>query len=143
MNTNAENLLKKAVKFFFTSGIGFVLDFCSYTYMTQKMDLGVLHANFISSLIGATFVFFVSTHKIFNSQKSRLPLPMKYFAYIVYQLLLISLVSLLGEQINLLIHAHFQCDLLLRYSKLMCKVVITPVTMTCNFLVMRFLSERI
>ena len=143
MDSKAASLLKKAVKFFFTSGIGFIMDFTAYTIMTQVFEFSVMRANFLSSLIGATFVFIVSTHKIFEKSRSALPLPVKYGAYIIYQLVLIFLVSELGDFLNGLIHTHFEFELLLRYSKLVCKVLITPLTMTCNFFVMRFISERI
>ena len=143
MKTDSEELCKKAVKFFFTSGIGFILDFCAYTFMTQVMNFDVLWANFLSSLIGATFAFFVSTYKIFDKKNSHIPVYVKYIAYIVYQLILISLVSILCRYINALIINYFEWKLLIRYSKLASKVIITPVTMTCNFFVMHFFSEKI
>ncbi len=143
MEEKTVSLLKKAIKFFFTSGIGFIMDLTAYTIMTQVFDLSVMRANFFSSMIGSTFVFIVSTHKIFENGRSALPLPAKYGAYVIYQLLLIFLASELGDFINGLIHTHFEFELLLRYSKLVCKVLITPLTMTCNFFVMRFISERI
>ena len=57
--------LDKIIKFVLTSGIGFVLDFISYFMMTQLINISVVYANFTSSIIGATFVFIVSTRKIF------------------------------------------------------------------------------
>ena len=143
MKESTENLLRKAVRFLFTSGIGFILDFIAYTLLTQLLDFSVLKANFISSLIGATFVFIVSTHKIFESSNSQVSIYLKYAAYILYQLLLIYLVSLLGEAINTFIIGHISFRLIVRSSKLICKVLITPITMTCNFFVMRYVSEKI
>lgn len=143
MKESTENLLRKAVRFLFTSGIGFILDFIAYTLLTQLLDFSVLKANFLSSLIGATFVFIVSTHKIFESSNSQVSIYLKYVAYILYQLLLIYLVSLLGEAINTFIIGHISFRLIVRFSKLICKVLITPITMTCNFFVMRYVSEKI
>ena len=57
--------LDKIIKFVLTSGIGFLLDFISYFMMTQLINISVVYANFTSSIIGATFVFIVSTRKIF------------------------------------------------------------------------------
>ncbi|MCH5207642.1 MAG: GtrA family protein [Oscillospiraceae bacterium] len=143
MDEKKDSFWKKFIKFFFTSGIGFIMDFVTYTILTQLMNFEVLYANCISSIIGAVFVFFVSTHKIFEKGKGILPMPAKYAVYIVYQLLLIFLVSKLGEFINELIITYINVDLILQYSKLVCKVLITPVIMVCNFLVVRFIAEKI
>ncbi|WP_419561729.1 GtrA family protein, partial [Ruminococcus sp.] len=65
--------LDKIIKFVLTSGIGFVLDFISYFMMTQLINISVVYANFTSSIIGATFVFIVSTRKIFIHDDSKIP----------------------------------------------------------------------
>lgn len=81
--------LDKIIKFVLTSGIGFVLDFISYFMMTQLINISVVYANFTSSIIGATFVFIVSTRKIFIHDNSKIPLMCKYILYIMYLLLTI------------------------------------------------------
>ena len=139
----ADGIIKKAIKFFLTSGLGFIFDFCAYTVMTQVLGFGVLQANFISSIIGASFVFVVSTHKIFDKGKSSLPIWAKYLIYVIYQLILIYLISKLGEWVNDIIYTNIPFDLVRSYSKLLSKILITPITMTCNFFVMRYLSERL
>ena len=143
MNEAAKSLLKKALKFVFTSGIGFILDFCVYAVLTQLAGFKVMQANFISSMLGATFVFIVSTRKIFENSKKALPLPVKYGAYIAYQLVLIFAASWLGERIDVLINTYVDIWFILEYSKLASKILIVPFTITCNFFVMRFISERI
>ena len=70
--------LDKIIKFVLTSGIGFVLDFISYFMMTQLINISVVYANFTSSIIGATFVFIVSTRKIFIHDNSKIPLMCNY-----------------------------------------------------------------
>ena len=79
--------LDKIIKFVLTSGIGFLLDFISYFMMTQLINISVVYANFTSSIIGATFVFIVSTRKIFIHDNSKIPLMCKYILYIICQLL--------------------------------------------------------
>ena len=143
MSESLKELIKKAVRFFFTSGLGFLMDFSVYTLLTVKAGFGVMPANCISSLVGASFVFIVSTSRIFEKKEGGLPLPVKYALYIIYQLVLIFCVSWLGARINEGINDIFTAALILRYSKLLSKVVITPFTMVCNFIVTRTITEKI
>lgn len=92
--------LDKIIKFVLTSGIGFLLDFISYFMMTQLINISVVYANFTSSIIGATFVFIVSTRKIFIHDNSKIPLMCKYILYIMYQLIMITVASLLISYVN-------------------------------------------
>ena len=143
MSESLKDLIRKAVKFFFTSGLGFLMDFSVYTLLTVKFGLGVMPANCMSSLVGASFVFIVSTSRIFEKKEGGLPLYAKYIVYILYQLTLIFFVSWLGSRINSGIHSIFTAELILKYSKLLSKVVITPFTMICNFLVTKTITEKI
>ena len=63
--------------------------------------------------------------------------------YVIYQLVLIFLVSYLGDMLDSFLVLHPDWGIIYDYHKLACKVIITPITMTCNFLVMRSLSEKI
>lgn len=143
MKDSTRSLLNKIWKFLITSGIGFILDFITFTILSQVLGMRVLYANYLSSLVGATFAFIVSTHKIFDTNRTRIPLWAKYLMYIIYQLVLIFLVSYLGDMLDSFIVLHPDWGLIYNYHKLACKVIITPITMTCNFLVMRSLSEKI
>ncbi len=143
MKRDWSDLLKKALQFFLTSGLGFLMDFAVYIILTQCLDRNVMTANCFSSLVGASFVFAVSTHRIFVKKENGLPLYIKYILYIIYQLVLIFLVSAAGEWLDSVIHYLFAAELILTYSKLICKIIITPVTMTCNFFVTRFITEKI
>ena len=88
-------LLKQIVKFVGISGIGWLLDFFTYTSLSFCSHNIVIN-NIISSWIGVTFVFIFATRKVFKNN-SRISLKKKYAIYLAYQLILIYLISkLLG-----------------------------------------------
>ena len=60
-------LIKQAFKFFGISGIGWLIDFLIYTILTSVLKINVDVSNMISSLVGVSFVFLVSTRKIFQT----------------------------------------------------------------------------
>ena len=143
MNPSISISIKKFLHFLFTSGIGFIMDFTVYFLLTQKIEFEVFTANCISSLVGASFVFVVSTHKIFSLKEKGLPVWCKYLMYILYQMLLIFVVSLIGGKVNYLIESVFTNEIIVKYSKLISKVMITPITVFCNFIVSSIITEKI
>ncbi len=134
-------LLKQAVEFVGLSGIGWILDFCVYTILGLISDNLVLN-NFISSWVGVTFVFIFATRKVFRNN-SRIPLKWKYLIYIAYQILLIFLVSILLGKIDGLITEYITVGIILKFSYIISKIIITPITMVLNFFVMKGLIEKI
>ena len=136
-----KRLAAKFVQFFLISGLGWILDFSVYTVLTALFSCSVLAANYLSSLPAITFVFFVSTRKTFVCRRDGLSMRGKYVAYVVYQLVLVSLVSFLGQWLFqqlaplLTMLSPAQCKLLI-------KVCITPITMICNFFVLRQIAEK-
>ena len=135
------NLLKQAVGFVGLSGIGWILDFCTYTVLGFLSENLVLN-NFISSWVGVTFVFIFATRKIFMNN-SRIPLKWKYLIYIAYQFVLIFLVSILLGKIDGLIMEYVTVEMILKFSFIISKIIITPITMILNFFVMKGLIEKI
>ena len=95
----------------------------------------------ISSLVGASFVFVFSTRFVFRNNH-RIPLIWKYCVYIVYQLILIVLISLLLSRINALICACAPA-FIAAFSAVLSKIIVTPITMTLNFFVMKLAIEKI
>ena len=136
-----KNLLKQAVGFVGLSGIGWILDFCTYTVLGFLSENLVLN-NFISSWVGVTFVFIFATRKIFMNN-SRIPLKWKYLIYIAYQFVLIFLVSILLGKIDGLITEYVAVGIILKFSFIISKIIITPITMVLNFFVMKGLIEKI
>ena len=134
------NLISKFFRFIGVSGIGWILDFVIYTLLTGVAHLPVALSNYISTVPAITLVFFVSPRKLFLCRPDGLSLRAKYMLYVIYQLLLVTTVSFLAQWM-----AGF-LPLLLPFlsgvAKLAAKVLITPVTMVCNFFVLKYLAEK-
>lgn len=162
-------VLIQALKFFGISGIGWLIDFSVFAILHKfvgeslVLNLGVLKldaCNMISMLCGVTFVFFVSTRKTFNVNLKRFSLKKKYLLYICYQLVMMVISSLIvGGFINLFTGLDgatafsasgvFDGNVLQKVvlfvlkPEISAKICVTPITMICNFLFMKFLSEKV
>ena len=134
-------LLRQALRFVGLSGIGWLMDFTVYTLLSLHMtDLALV--NVLSSLVGASFVFAFSTRFVFRDSH-RIPLALKYAIYIVYQLLLIFLISKLLAWVAAGIALYAPWELLRRFSAILAKILVTPITMTVNFFVMKAVIEKL
>lgn len=134
------NLISKFFRFIGVSGIGWVMDFVIYTLLTGAARLPVALSNYLSSLPAITFVFFVSTRKLFLCRPDGLSLRVKYVLYVVYQLLLVTGVSFLAQWLAVVAPLLF--PFLSGFAKLAAKILITPITMVCNFFVLKYLAEK-
>ena len=137
-----KKLLNQALRFVGISGIGWLLDFTVFNVLNiwfPRVDVN----NVISSLVGVCFVFTVSTRKTFIQKENGIPLKWKFVVYVLYQLLLIFAVSFILAKINVLLLSALEGTALTGFSALFSKIIITPLTMVCNFIVMKLLIERI
>ena len=132
--------MNKAIKFVIVSGIGFIIDFIIYTTLVSLTAINVNIANMISSLIGVTYVFIISTRKIFENNKNNIPLKYKYIIYVIYQIILILLASYCVLLLkNLFININI--DIISKFSKILAKMFITPFTLTINYFAMKKLTK--
>ncbi len=136
-----KKLLLQALKFVGLSGIGWVLDFGTFVVLGFFFANSVVN-NFISSWVGVTFVFIFATRKIFVND-SRIPLGAKYVIYLVYQLILILLISKLLGEIDSFIAVHATIGIIVKLSSILAKIIVTPITMTLNFFVMKGVIEKL
>ena len=136
-----KRLLTQALRFFGLSGIGWLLDFGTYTLLGFASPNLVLN-NIISSWIGVTFVFLTATKKVFQND-SRIPLKAKYVIYLVYQCVLIYLISKLLGWVNAVLLANISWKFVQHFSTVIAKIVVTPITMILNFLVMKEIIEKL
>lgn len=136
-----KRLLLQAVKFIGSSGIGWLLDFCTYTALGFASSNLVLN-NVVSSWVGVTFVFIFATRRVFQNN-SRISLKWKYLIYILYQCILIYFISKLLNVINGAIVANITVALIQRFSSIIAKLLVTPITMVLNFLVMKGVIEKL
>ena len=140
---NLKKILKQFINFLFLSGIGWLIDFTLYLLFSNIFNLKIIYSNILSSIPAVTFVFFISTRKIFSKNNSRISLKEKYLIYFLYQLILILLISLLAQYLYLLSLKNISMNVELKLLKIIIKILITPITMLINFIVMKFLIEKL
>ncbi|MGM9534388.1 MAG: GtrA family protein [Intestinibacter sp.] len=138
-----ENIRESAIKFVFTSGIGWILDFGIYIILSKYFGWEVLYANFCSAIPSISFVFIVSTSKIFKNKKTKVSLSCKYLIYFTYQMVLILSVSYIGQVLYGVFINLVKIPFILAYLKIFIKIIITPITLILNFLFMNILIEKI
>ena len=140
-----KKLLIQIAKFLAVSGTGWVIDFGVFLMLTSFLQFNVAYANMISCIPSLTFVFLVSTHKVFARSRTNVPLYAKYIIYFAYQMVMVFCVSWLGQWLYDAVAATqlMNIALIAANLKLLCKICITPITMTINFCVMKVLSEKL
>lgn len=135
-----KKLIIQFFKFLLISGTGWLIDTTIYTILTIILKYNVIFSNILSSIPAITFVFFVSTRKIFLTHIGKFSLKQKYLIYILYQIILITTVSIIGQILyNISENLLSNKELL----KIIIKLTITPITMITNFFVMKFLAEKL
>lgn len=134
-------MIKQAIKFVGISGIGWIIDFIIYNILSLIVNLNISTSNLISSCIGVSFVFIISTRKLFIN-KSKINLKFKYIIYLFYQLLLIFISSKLIVFLKVII---LEFNILNNNDliNILVKLLITPFTLIINYFVMKILIEKI
>ena len=139
------SVFSQIVRFVGISGIGWLIDVSVFSLL-GLWSANLFFNNVISSFCGLTFVFVFATKKVFRS-RSVVPLWGKYVLYVAYQCVLIYFVSCLLAQLDVFLGtAAGQYELvhgLKGMTALLAKVLVTPVTMICNFIVMKLVVERL
>ena len=133
-------LLKQGIAFVGISGIGWIMDFVIFNLLNLRSSYVAVN-NMISSLVAVCFVFCVSTRKTFVQKDGGIPLKVKFVIYILYQIILILLVSQLLAIIAAGLYQTFSGSIIGNFSAMAAKIIVTPVTMCLNFLVMKLLIE--
>lgn len=131
------SFLRPFLGFVLVSGVGWLLDFCSFLGMTIVLDIRPSISNFFSSLAGIIYVWFVSLRRVFNNEycsKSHF-LPI-YLGYQGISILLYSLaigVIAASNQILLLE------GLIGLTPDVTAKILLTPINLLTNFSFMHML----
>lgn len=135
-----KKLIIQASSFFGISGIGWIMDMCIYTILLIAGVYATI-SNIFSSLVAVTFVYLVSTKKLFANKKS-ISIRKKYIIYVLYQVFIILLSSVvIGWLVEVLLSSNIK--IFLDYAKSLSKIFITPFTMVTNFIFMKFLIEKV
>ena len=136
-----KKLFSQFIKFLFISGIGWLIDFCLYIILTTKFNLEIFYGNIFSSIPAISYVFLISTNKIVTkSHRKNLTIIQKYIIYFIYQLLLIFFISIVAQNLYILVREY---NLNFKMMKIIIKILVTPVTMTINFFVIKYLAEKL
>ena len=134
-------MVRQIAQFIGISGIGWLLDFAVFNLLCL-FSQNLLVNNFFSSFVGVSFVFAFATRRVFVNNH-HVPLIWKYGCYLFYQVILIYLVSVLLEYLNGYIMGYVVQLGILSMAPAISKIMITPVTMVCNFVVMKGLIEKL
>jgi len=136
---SARDTLKLFIGFVLVSGVGWLLDLLSYTGLTHAAGLPAGYANFMSSMVGVTYVWIVALNRLFGKggygRSVFLPI---YWGY--------QAVSILGYSIliSLAVPAEFTLWLsqLSHLSPaLVAKILLTAPNLMTNFVFMSFLTK--
>jgi putative flippase GtrA len=137
-------VMKQGLSFVLVSGVGFMLDFTVYFFITNFIEIKLSYANMISAIPAVTYVFFMSTRKIFSNKKSQISIGYKYLIYFIYQIILVTLVSMFAQILYDKFYEFVTRWTIIEYNfKIIIKCFITPITMICNFFAMKILCEKI
>lgn len=134
-------MFNQMLKFFGVSVLGWIIDFSIYNLLIFLFDINIVLINIISSLIGVTFIFIFSTRKIFINN-GKIDIGFKYIIYIFYQVVLILFVSRLLPILKDFLLS-FDNSVITNYSNAIAKVMVTPITASVNFIVMKSVIEKL
>ena len=134
-------LFKQILGFLGFSGIGWILDFITYTTLAL-LSINLFFCNIMGAVIGISFVFVFSTRYLFKDN-GRLPLFAKYIIYIIYEITLVCLVSKLLVLVNIFVISNLHFAFVKEFSIVFSKMFVTPITMVMNFIAMKYLIEKI
>ncbi|QNQ61398.1 GtrA family protein [Brucella sp. 6810] len=131
--------MKLFLGFVLISGVGWLLDMASYAGLSQLFTVPPAYANFISSMVGVTYVWIVALNRLFNRREygRSIYLPI-YWGYQEISILaysaLISFVA--ASAFNSKIGQIFEMP-----SALVAKLIITGPNLITNFIFMSFLTK--
>lgn len=112
------------------SGIGWMLDFGSFTILAEIFAVPGFAANFLSSYVGVTFVYFASLKLVFSRSGARQSMFLAF--YWGFQFVSIVLYSQILQALAAALIA-------LPFHQLAAKIVITPFNLVSNFFFMKLL----
>lgn len=131
--------MKLFLGFVLISGVGWVLDIASYAGLSQFFAITPSYSNFISSMVGVTYVWIVALNRIFDRREYRqsIYLPI-YWGYQALSILVYSaLIAIVAaSDFNLKIGLMFHIP-----STLVAKVIVTCPNLITNFIFMSFLTK--
>lgn len=126
-------------KFLVISGLGWLCDIATFTLLVKLFDVPGLVANFVSSYVGVTFVWFTSLKTVFGrtgAARGRF-----LFAYWGFQFVSILAYSQVLHLLVGALHLPGLPTLLVANVAPAVKIIITPFNLVTNFLFMKWLTR--
>ena len=131
--------MKLFITFVLLSGIGWLCDFVTFTLLVKLFDVHSFKANFVSSYVGVTFVWFTSLKRVFKfSGKGRNTFLLVYWSFQFVSILIYS--QLLHIAVHV-IPSVFQLADFSQNPEIVAKIVVTPFNLLTNFIFMKFLTH--
>lgn len=132
----AQALLRAFLGFALVSGVGWLLDFLAFTALAKAAGRSPFEANFVSSWVGVTFVWFVSLRLIFGAAGRTSLLAVfwgcQLASILAYSQVLALLASELGTTFGWV--AAVGADIA-------AKIILTPINLLTNFVLMKSLTR--
>lgn len=123
-------MLKQIVKFGFTGGISFIVDYSVLVFLTEILGLNYLVSNCLSFIISVIVNYILSMRFVFKSVNNN-----KVFDFIIFIVL-----SVIGLGLNSLIM--FICTDYIGIHYMISKIGATGVVMIFNFVSRKVVYER-
>ncbi|WEF32952.1 GtrA family protein [Pseudoduganella chitinolytica] len=120
------------LRFLFLSGLGWLCDFATFALLVRGLGVAPFEANFASSYVGVTFVWFTSLKTVFRRDGTRQGL----LAYWGYQFISIFAYSQLLQVVAGTLHGWVP-----GMEGLCAKILVTPLNLVTNFLFMKILTR--
>lgn len=125
--------------FLIISGLGWLCDFATFTLLVKGFDVPGFVANFVSSYVGVTFVWFTSLKTVFGgagAARGRF-----LFIYWGFQFLSILAYSQLLHLVQVALGGAGMLAALAAYPAIEAKIIVTPFNLVTNFIFMKFLTR--
>ena len=132
-------LLKQFLVFGCVSALGWLCDFGTFTLLVKLFDVHGFIANFVSSYVGITFVWFTSLQTVFGrTGAARGRFLLAYWGFQFVSILAYSqLLHLVAAELNApVLPAWLQAN-----DAVAAKIIITPFNLVTNFLFMKWLTR--
>jgi putative flippase GtrA len=131
--------MKLLFRFVIISGVGWALDMTTFAALSQYFKMTVVRANFISSMVGVTYVWIFAIGKIFNRGNyiNSIYLPV----YWGYQLLSIIFYSAFLSFVLSVVVQFAAGKGIGITSNLIAKIIITIPNLLTNFIFMSILTK--
>lgn len=130
---------KKLTWFVLTSGLGWTISTATLWSLVRFANAEPFWANWVGDFIAVTYVYLLSTHKIFQHDGKYLKT--KFTVWLTYQFVIINLISIATSLItNLLVSNLILTDH--SVAAVLSKAAVTPASLVINFFFAYFLLER-